>query len=38
MYTVNKTQIESPLFSLDGYSPKEAFILLFGQEAFDKLF
>ena len=38
MYTVNKTLIESPLFSLDGYSPKEAFILLFGQEAFDKLF
>ena len=38
MYTVNKTLIESLLFSLDGYSPKEAFILLFGQEAFDKLF
>ena len=36
--TINKTIIESPLFSLDGHSPKEAFILLFGQETFDKLF
>lgn len=35
---VNKILIESPLFSLDGYSPKEAFIALFGPEAFDKLF
>jgi len=35
---VNKILVESPLFSLDGYSPKEAFITLFGQEAFDKLF
>ena len=35
---VNKILIESPLFSLDGHSPKEAFIALFGQEAFDKLF
>ena len=35
---VNKILIESPLFSLDGHSPKEAFITLFGQEAFDKLF
>ena len=34
----NKLLIESPLFSLDGHSPKEAFITLFGQEAFDKLF
>lgn len=29
---------ESPLFSLDGASPKEAFITIFGNEAFDKLF
>ena len=36
--TINKTIIESPLFSLDGHSPKEAFILLFGQETFDNLF
>ena len=35
---INKIIIESPLFSLDGHSPKEAFIALFGQEAFDKLF
>ena len=35
---INKILIESPLFSLDGHSPKEAFITLFGQEAFDKLF
>lgn len=35
---VNKILVESPLFSLDGHSPKEAFITLFGQEAFDKLF
>ena len=35
---VNKVLIESPLFSLDGYSPKQAFITLFGQEVFDKLF
>ena len=35
---VNRILIESPLFSLDGHSPKEAFITLFGQEAFDKLF
>ena len=35
---VNKILIESPLFSLDGHSPKDAFITLFGQEAFDKLF
>lgn len=33
-----KTINESPLFSLDGYSPKEAFITIFGQEAYDKLF
>ena len=38
IYMVNKILIESPLFSLDGHSPKEAFILLFGQESFDKLF
>ena len=36
--SINKTLIEAPLFSLDGYSPKETFITLFGQEAFDKLF
>ena len=35
---INRILIESPLFSLDGHSPKEAFILLFGQETFDKLF
>ena len=35
---INKILIESPLFSLDGHSPKEAFITLFGQEVFDKLF
>lgn len=35
---INKILIESPLFSLDGHTPKEAFITLFGQEAFDKLF
>ena len=35
---VNKVLVESPLFSLDGHSPKEAFVTLFGQEAFDKLF
>ena len=35
---VNKILIESPLFSLDGHSPKDAFITLFGQKAFDKLF
>ena len=36
--TINRILVESPLFSLDGYSPKEAFITLFGQEVFDKLF
>lgn len=35
---INRILIESPLFSLDGHSPKEAFITLFGQEAFNKLF
>lgn len=35
---INKILVESPLFSLDGYSPKEAFIALFGQDTFDKLF
>lgn len=29
---------ESPLYSLDGHSPKEAFILLFGLETYIKLF
>lgn len=32
--TINK----SPLFSLDGHSPKEAFILLFGLETYIKFF
>lgn len=36
--SANRVLIESPLFSLDGHSPKEAFIALFGQETFDKLF
>ena len=35
---VNLAMVESPLFSLDGRTPKEAFVLLFGQEAFDRLF
>lgn len=35
---INRIMIESPLFSLDGHSPKEAFITLFGQKAFDNLF
>lgn len=35
---INRTLIDSPLFSLDGHSPKEAFIAIFGQETFDKLF
>ena len=35
---INKIIIESPLFSLDGHTPKEAFITIFGQEAFNKLF
>ena len=38
VFAINKIIIESPLFSLDGHSPKDAFITLFGQEAFDKLF
>ena len=29
---------EQPLFSLDGGSPKEAFITIFGNKAYDKLF
>ena len=36
--SINLTLVESPLFSLDGNSPKEAFIKLFGRETFDKLF
>ena len=35
---INKLINESALFSLDGHTPKEAFILLFGQEAYDKIF
>ena len=34
---IAKTINETPLFSLDGYSPKEAFILLFGLETYIKL-
>ena len=35
---IAKTINETPLFSLDGYSPKEGFILLFGLETYIKLF
>jgi len=35
---INKLLIKEPLFSLDGHSPEEAFISLFGLEAFQKLF
>lgn len=35
---INKTINESPLFSLDGHSPKEAFITIFGIEAYEKIF
>lgn len=35
---IAKTINESPLFSLDGHSPKEAFILLFGLETYTKFF
>ena len=38
IFQINKILIESPLFSLDGHTPKEAFITLFGQDTFDKLF
>lgn len=34
---VGRALAESPLFSLDGSSPKEAFSALFGREAYDKL-
>lgn len=36
--TINVTLITTPLFSLDGATPKEAFITLFGLETFQKLF
>lgn len=35
---IAKTINESPLFSLDGHSPKEAFTLLFGLETYIKFF
>ena len=35
---IAKTINETPLFSLDGHSPKEAFALLFGLETYTKLF
>ena len=35
---VAKAMNEAPLRSLDGYTPKEAFITLFGLEAHAKLF
>ena len=35
---ITKTINETPLFSLDGHSPKEAFALLFGLETYTKLF
>lgn len=35
---IAKTINESPLFSLDGHSPKEAFVLLFGLETYIKFF
>ena len=35
---INKTINESPLFSLDGHSPKEAFILLFGLNTYEIIF
>lgn len=35
---INLTINESKLFSLDGHSPKEAFIILFGIEAYELLF
>jgi len=35
---INKIINEQPLFSLDGASPKQAFITAFGNKAYDKLF
>ena len=35
---INKTINESPLFSLDGHSPKEAFTLLFGLDTYEIIF
>lgn len=35
---VAKTVNEAPLYSLDGHTPKEAFITLFGSESYTKLF
>lgn len=35
---INLAIVEMPLFSLDGKTAKEAFVLLYGQETFDKLF
>lgn len=36
--SVNAAIIGSPILSLDGHSPKEAFIAVFGQKAFDATF
>lgn len=35
---INKLIIDQPLFSLDGFSPKEAFITIFGLDSFNNLF
>ena len=35
---ITKTMNESPLLSLDGHSPKEAFVLLFGLETYINIF
>ena len=35
---INLAIVRSPLFSLSGFTPKEAFCRLFGEETFDKLF
>jgi IS30 family transposase len=35
---INLLIVSAPLYSLDGKSPKEAFILLYGIDAFNKLF
>ncbi len=38
VWNIAKAINESPLFSLDGHSPKQAFEKLFGNETYDKLF
>jgi IS30 family transposase len=35
---INRTLVESQILSLDGYSPKQAFITLFGLETYEKYF